>query len=98
MLWYTFSTNTNQVNSMHTQPTHVCVTVIRLGGVFGAAIEETIGGRFCHSIGEVVNFHVHVVTEGKDGETVSVWHNSQKVVNLQETKLQIKTASWKQMI
>ena len=59
-------------------PTHVCITVVRLGGVFGAAVEETVGGRFCHSVGEVVNLHVHIATEGgsegKDRETVRTFN------------------------
>lgn len=44
-------------------PTHVCVTVVGFCGVFGGAVEETIGRRFCHSVGEVVDLHVHIVTE-----------------------------------
>ncbi len=52
----------------HTLPTHVCVTVVGLCGVFGAAVEETIGGRFCHSVGKVVNFHIHIATEGRHEE------------------------------
>ncbi len=56
----------------HTAPTHVCITVVGLGGVFGAAVEETIGGRFCHPIGEMVNFHIHIATEEKDKQSVCV--------------------------
>lgn len=44
--------------------THVCVTVLCLGSVFGGAIEEAIGGGLGHSVGEVVNLHVHISTGG----------------------------------
>lgn len=49
----------------HSAPTHVCVTVVGLGGVFGAAVQEPVGGRFRHSVGEMVDFHLHVATEGR---------------------------------
>lgn len=51
-------------------PTHVGLAVLGLSGVFGAAVEETIGGGLRHSVGEVVDFHVHVTTEeDADGGT-----------------------------
>lgn len=53
-------------------PTHVCVAVIGLSGVFGAAVEETVGGRFCHSVGEVVDLHFHVATEARHEEKEKV--------------------------
>lgn len=66
-------------------PTHVRITVVGLGGVFGAAVEETVGGRFCHSVGEVVDLHVHIATEGgreeKERETVRTFNSSLEVEN-----------------
>lgn len=49
--------------SPHALLTHVCVTVVRLRGVFGGAVEKTIGRRFCHSVGEVIDLHIHIITE-----------------------------------
>lgn len=53
-------------------PTHVGVAVVGLGSVFGAAIEETIGGGFRHPVGEVVDFHIDVVTAGRHSDSRSM--------------------------
>lgn len=47
--------------------THVGVAVLGLGGVFGTAVEEAVGGRLRDSVGEVVDLHIHVATEAGHG-------------------------------
>lgn len=55
----------NQCDCRQLLLTHVGVTVVRLAGVLRAAVEEAVGGGFRHSVGEVVHFHVHVITVGR---------------------------------